>query len=141
MNVKSAGALALGAMLLGGCDDLDTVVGAEGGWVVSDDGRVTLEVPAGALEEDVELSIAPLSVAPAAAVGPAYEIGPRGLVLAMPATLIYDASEGMSAEARDIEIVTAGALEWAPLADREVDEDSQIYGSVLYFSAIAPVLR
>ena len=52
------------ATLASGCDyDTGTEVGPRGGVVMSDDGRVTLEIPAGALLDPVAISIEPITPA------------------------------------------------------------------------------
>lgn len=66
------------------------VIGSEGGTLETDGGDVTLDVPEGALEEDVELSIASVEASelPEGAVeGTAFDFGPDGQEFAEPVTL------------------------------------------------------
>lgn len=63
-------------------------VGSGGGQVVSADGDLTLDIPAGALPADTEITvrrIAPTGLGPNVAV--AYELGPDGLVFQQPVTV------------------------------------------------------
>lgn len=144
-------------VLATGCDAEEgtTAVGREGGIVTSPDGRVTLEIPAGALTSEVDVSIGEVDAEgdemPDGAIGFAYEIEPAGLPLLRPATLTFDLSAG-DAEARELDLSDAVAVEdlalltdkgdaWDRLADRETDEeDRTVSGSVLFFGtyAVAP---
>lgn len=61
-------------------------IGAAGGSLSSSDGKITLEVPAGALAQDATLSIQPISDE-LGGLG-AYRFGPDGLQFAKPARLV-----------------------------------------------------
>ena len=116
------------------------VVGPEGGFIVSDDGRVTLEIPEGALASEVEISIEAVEDAPAGAIGGAYAIEPALTQLALPAELTYELAMD-DADMVDAVIVTERAADWRPLADLEVDEETGLASaSVMYFSTVAVVL-
>ena len=68
------------------------VISAEdGGSVTSSDGKMTLTIPAGALDEDTEITITPVETD----AGTVYEFQPDGLVFNEPATATYkmDAAE------------------------------------------------
>jgi hypothetical protein len=129
--------------MLSGCDGQDTeTVGPRGGVVTSPDGRVTLEVPAGALDQEVAITIDEVDAGHDGAVGPTYEILPRGLAFNEPATLVYDVSEGMDVAADQVIVVTEAADGWNALADFDADMDAQLlYASVLYLSTYAPILE
>lgn len=60
-----------------------TTVGPDGGTVVSDDGRVRVAVPRGALADDVTITIG--------RAGDCYELGPAGTAFAVPAEVTVDA--------------------------------------------------
>lgn len=127
-----------------GCDnsaDDSTAIGPRGGIVTSEDGRVTLEVPAGALADEVEISIERIEDAPEGSVGPAYAIEPYGLTFSQPAELTYDASHGMQADVSDCALVIEhDEQRWNDLADRDVDPSlGEVTASVLYLSTIAIV--
>ena len=145
---------ALTLCFLAGCEQGETV-GPRGGTVMSDDGRVTLDIPEGALSSDVEITIEVVDDAPAGVVGTVYAIEPAGVSLLFPATLTYDlAADGdderaaetaldlAGLEMDDLVLVTEKADRWQPMADREVDADAEIItASVLYFSSYALVSR
>ena len=72
------------------------IAAAAGGTATSPDGRLTLEIPPGALDADTTITIRPLSLAALPPgplgegwTGPAYELGPDGLDLATPATATF----------------------------------------------------
>ena len=127
---------------LGGCDGQDgETVGPRGGVVTSPDGRVTLDIPPGALDQEIAITIDEVDAGPEGAVGPTYEILPRGATFNAPATLIYDVSEGMDVPADELVVVTEAADGWNELADFDADMDEQVlYASVLYLSTYAPIL-
>jgi hypothetical protein len=60
-----------------------TTVGPDGGAVVSDDGRLRIWVPRGALQEEITLTIGHHD--------DCYEIGPHGTNFAVPAQITLDA--------------------------------------------------
>jgi hypothetical protein len=138
---RTLAASVLALCALAGCDgETGETVGPRGGVVFSDDGRVTLEVPEGALADDVDISIHRVDDGPEGAVGPTYEIHPLGTTFSAPATLVYDVSEGMDAPMDHLTVVTESASGWSELSDLDADVDDQvIYASVLYLSAYAPV--
>ncbi len=136
--------------LLAGCDQQGDTVGPRGGVVMSDDGHVTLDIPAGALSDEVEITIEAIDDAPNGVVGRAYAIEPGGVSLLRPATLTYDLAAGdedrsldlAGVEMNDLVLVTEKADRWQPLADRDVDAAAElISASVLYFSTYAIVSR
>jgi hypothetical protein len=142
------GGLLLTIALVPGCDDegADTI-GPRGGVVTSPDGRVTLEVPAGALDREVLVTIGELDEAgPDGSVTRVYEIEPRFEQLRVPATVTFDlaAPEGVetlsldSIAMKSLAVFTQKAEGWDRLADREVDtEEAIVSGSVLFLSSYA----
>ncbi len=68
-----------------------TISAQDGGSIDSSDGQMTLTIPAGALDEDTEISITPVETDN----GTVYEFQPDGLVFNEPATATFevDASE------------------------------------------------
>ncbi len=134
------------SLLAFGCEAGGETVGPRGGVITSDDGRLSLEIPEGALSSDVEITIEVLDDAPAGAIGTVYAIEPAGLALAVPATLVYDVSAGEENRAFDLaaagvemeQLVILGekGSRWSPLPDPEVDVDDEfVFGSVLYLSS------
>jgi hypothetical protein len=64
-------------------------IGPEGGSLTSADGRLTVTVPEGALDEDTTLEIQPITNEAHGGVGSAYRLSPDGLAFAVPATLAF----------------------------------------------------
>ena len=149
-------ALVAMAVLGAGCDEGEGMetIGPRGGVLTSPDGRVTLEIPEGALTEEVTLTIGELDDGPGGQIGYAYEILPK-VVLTKPAELTFDLSPSGSAdgarsldltdagmELADVTIVGAKAHGWEDLPDLMEDDDSMtLSGSVLYTTTYAVVPR
>ena len=143
-------ALLLCAPTLAACEQTQgTEVGPAGGVVVSEDGRLTVEIPAGALDETVDISIH------AVADGPdgddtairAYAIEPLGTALVLPAHVEYDWTVEAAADAltQDAEVVDPALViehgpQWRALADRTVDHDAgYVSGTANYLGVVAIV--
>jgi hypothetical protein len=155
MRRLTLGVMAMAMAMLTGCDAEGVhTVGPEGGIVRSADGRVTLEIPAGALAQDVAITIGEIEDGPADAVGMAYEVEPAGLVLAVPATLTFDMSVASEEEDREFDLAAAGLSveeiavvtdhgdEWTRLADLEADADADLVSaSATFLSTYAIVAR
>ena len=132
------------AILVTGCSEEGTHVGPRGGVVVSDDGRFTLEIPEGALDQDVDITIDEVDCEQPTAIGTCYEVGPIGLPLLFPGTIVYDIDpeelEGLSPE--DFLVLTQGEEDWKPLADHRVDmADAVVTASAVYLSSYAVVVN
>lgn len=130
------------AVFVPGCDGEEgTVVGPRGGVVTSEDGRVTLDVPEGALADEVAIQIVEAEDTPEDAIGPAYVIEPFGLTFSRPAELIYDVSDSageMDPEA--VRLVIEREDTWSALADCDVDMTSlEVSASVVYSSTVGIV--
>jgi hypothetical protein len=132
-----------------GCDAQGETVGTRGGTVMSDDGLVTLEIPEGALMDDVEITIEAVD-ADIASDTTVYAIEPAGVALLRPATLHYDLAasfeerslELSAADMDDLVLVGEKAGRWHPMSDRDVDADAGILSaSVLFFSSYTVVSR
>lgn len=103
------------------------VAGPQGGTVSDEDGRVTLDIPPGALSTTIQISVSAVaSPLPSSALvpGTAYDLGPDGTQFAQPVqlTLSYDPSallEGMQEQFLKIATVQAG--EWVVLEGSTVD--------------------
>lgn len=134
--------IALGAI---GCASTGAdVVGREGGVVISDDGRLSLDIPEHALHHDIEITIETIACEQPEAIGPCYAVGPRGTAFSRPALLTY-ALDDMPLDDVDphtLGVVAAHDGEWRVLADREVDMvDEIVVSSAMYLSdfAVVPV--
>lgn len=58
-------------------DQVVKVIGVAGGQIATPDGKMTVDIPAGAVDSDVQFTIQPISKTLASATGPAYRLGPE----------------------------------------------------------------
>ena len=125
-----------------GCHTDTQTVGPMGGLVVSEDGRFSLEIPAGALDRDVDISIEEVECERSESMGPCYDVQPRGTAFVYPAELAYEIGD---MDLADVEPGSLGVIAerddgWRVLADREVDTDDEVvYASAMYLSTFALV--
>ncbi len=143
-------ALVLSATTLAACDQAQgTEVGPRGGVVVSEDGRLSVEIPAGALDKTVDISIHVVEDGPEGdeTAIRAYAIEPLGTALVLPAHVEYDWTVEAAADAltRDGEVVDPALViergpQWRALADRTVDHDAgYVSGTVNYLGVVAVI--
>jgi hypothetical protein len=114
-------------------------IGAEGGTLLSPDGLLRIDVPAGAVDAPVTFTVARVAEAPAGAIGPAFELGPPGTVFAAPAqvTLRYDASALGSLAAAKLRAASFDAGVWDALAGGALDTVAETAaGSTAHFSVV-----
>ncbi|MEM7154491.1 MAG: hypothetical protein AAF799_16710 [Myxococcota bacterium] len=134
----------LASTFVTGCDALESDgIGPEGGIVVSEDGRMALEVPAGALEETVDISIE-MVPGPQGSAADLYVIEPMGLAFSFPAELIYDYDDDMLGQAApdSLSLVTQREASWNYLADQLVDdEDQTVSASLMTLSNVTVVIE
>lgn len=128
-----------------GCDLVATgdEIGRKGGVVVSDDGRMTLEIPAGALEQSVEITIT-AAAGPDGSAGDLYVMEPMGLVFERPVTVTfdYDGETLGDAEADDLTLVAQREADWAYLGDQLVDdEDQTVSAALMALSAVTVIVE
>jgi hypothetical protein len=138
--------LALAALMalpwLGACDGsgvLTATIGPDGGAIESADGYALLEIPAGALDEEVAITIELFEgQVPTAAVGDAWDFGPDGLEFAIPATLTLEMDDDVP-----LDWLTLGWLdgnEFFPLAETRVsDSGTSIEGPVEHFTTFVSI--
>ncbi len=137
-------ALLVASTFATGCDAWDTGrIGADGGVVVSADGRMALEVPPGALEEAVDIRIE-VRQGPDGSASGLYVVEPAGLVFEHPAVLTFDYDDdtldGNDPEA--LTMMTHRELGWAYLGDQLVDGDDQtLSASVLALSPVTIIVE
>lgn len=142
MKFRTAAILCLVCATAFGCDAAgEDAIGPEGGTVVSRDGRLILEIPEGALDANVEITIEQVDDLPEDALGPAYEVLPVGTVFSKPATVYYDyGAQGMDVEPQAMSLVVERSSDWSELADRQVHaDDDVIAASALYLSTFCVV--
>lgn len=132
------------ALLLGtmGCAEGadDGVIDSRGGTISSDDGRLTLDVPAGALDQGVAVSIVLSDVDPVDAMGPSYQLLPEGTAFRIPATISYTVGDLDMAEfeADSLALVVEKNDTWFFMADQD-KEDGMISASAVYLSSFSVV--
>ena len=141
---------ALAALLLAstvattGCDlAAGDGTGRDGGVVVSEDGRVSLEIPAGALADEVEITIEVVA-GPNGSASDLYVMEPMGLVFERPVvvTFDFDAETLGGATADDLSLVAQREADWAYLGDQRVDdEDQTISAALIALSAVTVVVE
>jgi hypothetical protein len=64
-------------------------IGSSGGSVVSDDGKFTISIPAGALKDNLDITIQPITNEAPGGIGGGYELLPSGTKFSTPVTLSY----------------------------------------------------
>jgi formylglycine-generating enzyme required for sulfatase activity len=105
-------------------------VGPEGGTITFADGRVVLEVPAGALLTATDIAVSPQATCPAGdglVPGTCYEFAPEGTEFARPAqlTIAYDESAlAPGTEETDLAIHRVVGGVWGPAVGAAVDADA-----------------
>ena len=143
MKLATLATAVLAWVTVTGCDAAGDGIGPEGGQVVSDDGRLTIDIPEGALEEPVEITIEEADDLPEGALGPAYRVLPVGTVFEAPVHVLYNyGARGMEVDPDDVELVVEREHEWAVLPDRHVyAEEGIVAASALYLSTFCVVER
>ncbi|MFO0632435.1 MAG: hypothetical protein U0168_06260 [Nannocystaceae bacterium] len=128
-----------------GCQQVDgETVGPRGGTVVSQDGRLSLEIDPGALAHEVDITITPADCATmdVDAAGPCYHVGPVGTAFLLPALLTVELEPGdvESAGEDDLALSALREHDWRVLADRTYDrEHGMVAASATYLSSFAVV--
>lgn len=94
-----------------------TTPAASGGTVASSDGALTLEIPAGALGADTDISVTPIGPAqlPAAILDipaevEAYALGPAGTTFSSPAEVSFEIADAVTSGSGSVEIGAAFLL-------------------------------
>lgn len=136
-------ATALVALAALGCEaEEGDTIGPRGGVVISDDGLFSLEIPEGALDTEVAITIEQVDCHRADALASCYEVGPVGLPLLLPAEVVYEVDEQMlqTFEGHELAVMSEKADDWNYLADRDVDENEvTVSASAVYLSSFALV--
>ena len=137
-------ALLLTSVVATGCDlAVGEQIGRDGGVVVSDDGRLSLEIPAGALDQNVEITIEAVP-GPEGSASDLYVMEPMGLVFDRPVTVTfdYDGETLGEAEADDLTMVAQREADWAYVGDQRVDdEDQTLSASLMALSAVTVIVE
>ncbi|GAB3424500.1 hypothetical protein [Niabella aquatica] len=69
------------------------VIGAAGGQITTPDGKITVDIPVGAVDSDVQFTIQPISKTLALATGPAYRLGPEDVTFHKEVKITFDYTE------------------------------------------------
>jgi hypothetical protein len=103
-------------------------VGASGGQVSTSDGALTVNVPAGALPGDTQITITEIQSPIAGAIGKTYEIGPTGTQFAKPVTLsfAYGGFDLMGTDPSALEVATIANGDWVALTSDSVDTNAKV---------------
>jgi hypothetical protein len=120
------------------------VVAATGGSVATADGKVKVDVPAGALPSDLTITITATSSAPNASAGTVYEIGPTGTQFATPVTLTFSYA-GVDLTGHTVSDLLPGRVvegQWQVLSDTATDTaTSTVHGTTTHLSAYGVFFR
>ena len=128
---------ALTACEQGGGDEL----GPRGGTVVSEDGRLSVEIRPGALDEDISIAMheVPCASMDIDALG-CYQVSPKGVGFSFPARVTFELDDATldGGPADELAILVAHGHDWNMLADRAIDVDNgTLSGSAVYLSSFA----
>src|SRR4051794_28629791 len=109
-----------------------TVVGMSGGALMSSDGNLAVNIPAGALPGNVTITTEPAAAPAEGAVGTVYEIGPTGTQFAMPVTLTlhYDGAALGGASESSLRVATYAGGAWQLLPGATVDTQAKTVSGV-----------
>lgn len=111
-------------------------IGAEGGTVVSVDGRARLVVPPGAVREVITFSIDAAGDVPGGHLGAAYEIGPTGTQFLSPAQVVI-AYEG-APDPSSLRVATVEGGSWVAIPGAALDTGTQeVAGETSHLSPFA----
>ena len=95
-DVSKLGGMFLLFALVGCAEEEGTTreyIGPKGGTVVSSDGKLRLEVPAGVFAKDTEVVIEELDGKAPSGIGPGYRLRPQGVLSDVPVRLVFDKGE------------------------------------------------
>ncbi len=129
----------------------DILASAGGGFVVSESespeyAGVGIDVPAGALAQDVTLTVAPTAdlatVEDVEWVGPAMDFGPDGLTFSMPATITLLVNRSLGDDSPVVRAVSAdGSSEWIETDDIQVNQNGTWSFPASHFTIFQPGRR
>lgn len=116
-------------------------VGVQGGTVQTSDGRVTLEIPVGALSANEEITISTVDGYPnesgAVVGGTVYEFGPDGLQFGQPVklSLQFEASNVPSGKTEGLRLYKKDSERWMPVAGTVEISGNKLTGKISSFSS------
>jgi hypothetical protein len=113
------------------------VIGAGGGSVASADGTVRIDVPAGALDNDTTITIAPTTTGTPNGAGQAYEIGPSGTQFHSDVTMTfrYAGVDLAGHGATELRVGTIVSGSWQAIGGYATDANAQtVSGTTTHLS-------
>lgn len=103
----------------------NAIIGAAGGTLSSSDGALSIDVPAGALASDTDITIQPITNTAWGGIGGGYRLTPDGLTFAQPVDLVFDVApedlEGSHPDFLDVAVQDDEGF-WYVIRDRTFDE-------------------
>jgi hypothetical protein len=118
-------------------------IGAGGGSVASSDGAFTLNVPAGALAADTDITIQPVTNTAWGGIGASYQLTPDGLTFSQPVELVFDIAPedlaGSVSEALDVAFQDDAGF-WFIVKDGSYDSGSGTFScTTTHFSSYTAI--
>jgi hypothetical protein len=115
--------------VLGGANSVE--IGSQGGTVTSSDGKLSMNVPAGAIDGSIVFAVKAATAWPSGAVGTVYEVEPSGTRFSKPATiaLSYAGIDLGARAAADLFVGTAVGSSWESLGTAVNDTHAQTVAS------------
>jgi hypothetical protein len=106
-------------------------IGSSGGTVTSSDGKISMDIPAGAIDGSIVFSVKAATAWPSGAVGQVYEVEPSGTQFSKPATiaLSYAGLNIDAATAAKLFVGTAVGASWQSLGTAVNDTRAQTVAS------------
>jgi hypothetical protein len=106
-------------------------IGSSGGTVTSSDGKISMDIPAGAIDGSIVFSVKAATAWPSGAVGQVYEVEPSGTQFSKPATiaLSYAGLNIDAATAAQLFVGTAVGASWQSLGTAVNDTRAQTVAS------------
>ena len=115
-------------------------IGPAGGSIRSDDGRLTLKVPAGAFATATTLSISPVSNTAPNAIGSGYALSPIGVAFARPAQLVlaYTNADLDGTGAGALGIASDDGISWQAMLGGSLDPVARTLTVPVSFTSPSP---
>ena len=120
-----------------------TGIGPNGGTVTSSDGKAKVVIPAGALTETANITVATVSNQPSGNMGAAYEVGPDGTTFNQPVTIsvTYDeASLPSGVKESDLKLGAVINNQWEALSNSTVDTATNVISGTTTHLSIYGIL-
>ena len=129
-----------GANGAGGATSASALIGARGGVVSIPDHSLSVQIPPGALDGDLTITLTPIAPPIPGSVGQVYDIGPTGTQFKIPATLTFSyVDEELGGRSRDaFAVSTVVGDAWQAVSPPLLDPDARtITGTTTHLSPYA----